>query len=137
MGDGTTSLHDFFKDAEIIHSYSRAEAIEDGFLVDVTETAKEAGISFHTAMTRTVFDKYVAVPKGVRMQDEKGRLWDICWMLAWACRKASANQSVIWFRLHVRNDNRDRTPPEITLKAVCSPGDTMAPVITIMLRDED
>jgi hypothetical protein len=105
--------------------------------VDVSETASEAGIKFHTAMTRTVWSKYVQVPKGVRLQDEKGRLWDICWMLAWACRNSAAGQSVIWFRLHVRNDNRDRTPPLITLKAVCGPADDGSPCITIMLREED
>jgi hypothetical protein len=43
------------------------------------------------------------------------------------------------FGLHVRNDNRDRTPPLVNLKAVCGPRDSddPAPAITIMLRDED
>ena len=30
----------FWDDAEIISSYTRAQAIEDGVLVDVTDTAK-------------------------------------------------------------------------------------------------
>ncbi len=43
------------------------------------------------------------------------------------------------FRLHVWNDNRDRTPPLVTLKAVCGPRDIgdPTPAISIMLRDED
>jgi len=43
------------------------------------------------------------------------------------------------FQLHVRNDNRDRTPPLVTLKAVCGPRDIddPAPAITVMLCDED
>ena len=43
------------------------------------------------------------------------------------------------FGLHVWNDNRDRTPPLVTLKAVCGPRDIGDPIpaISIMLRDED
>jgi len=37
----------------------------------------------------------------------------------------------------VRNDNRDRTPPLVRLKALCGPGDQSEPVITIMLPVED
>jgi hypothetical protein len=131
-----TSLHDFFCDAEVIHSYSRAQAIEDGVLVDVSEVAREAGIKFPVAITRAVFEKCVAIPKGVRLQDEKGRLWDVVYMLSDACRR-SRSTDLIHYQLHVRNDNRDRTPPLVQLKAVCGPGDTMAPVITVMLPDED
>ena len=35
-----------FEDFTLIHSYSRQQAIEDGVLVDVTEQARETGISF-------------------------------------------------------------------------------------------
>jgi hypothetical protein len=118
----------------VISAYSRAEAIRDGVLVDVSETAREAGIRFSTAVTRPVWEKYVAVPPGVRGQDEAGRLWDICWMLRCAIQQ-SRGGSEIAVRLYVRNDNR--RPRLVTLKAVCGPGDDMEPVITVMLPDED
>ena len=38
---------------------------------------------------------------------------------------------------HVRNDNRDRTPPLVRLKALCGPGDQGEPVITVLLPEED
>jgi hypothetical protein len=41
------------------------------------------------------------------------------------------------FGVHVRNDNRERTPPLVRLKAVCGPGDQGEPVITVMLPGED
>jgi hypothetical protein len=41
------------------------------------------------------------------------------------------------FRVHVRNDNRERTPPLVALKAVCGPGDQAEPVVTVMMPDED
>ena len=41
------------------------------------------------------------------------------------------------FAVHVRNDNRERTPPLVRLKALCGPGDDAEPVITVLLPDED
>jgi hypothetical protein len=124
----------FWEGAEIIDAYSRAQAIEDGVLVDVSSVAREAGIRFPVAMTRTVWSKYVEVPEGVKCQDESGRLWDILWMFR---TQAPRGGDTLLFKLHVRNDNRERTPPLVTLKAVCGPGDTPEPVITIMLPEED
>ena len=40
------------------------------------------------------------------------------------------------FGVHVRNDNRDHTPPLARLKAQCGPGDAGEPVITVLLPDE-
>jgi hypothetical protein len=37
------------------------------------------------------------------------------------------------FGVHVRNDNRERTPPLVRLKALCGPGDQGEPVLTVML----
>jgi hypothetical protein len=61
----------------VIYNYTRAQAVADGFQVEVTKVAREAGITFPVFLTRTVFDAYVAVPPGVEAQDEAGRLWDI------------------------------------------------------------
>ena len=120
----------------VIFSYSRAQAIADGVLVDVTETAKEAGMKYHTALTEAVWREYVAVPDGVVGQDEQGRLWDILWMLRCAiARDKRTEASRIDFQLLVRNDNR--RPEDVTLKALCGPGDEAEPVITIMLTHED
>jgi hypothetical protein len=38
-----------FSDDDLIYSYTRAQAIEDGVLVDVSEMAREGGIRFHVA----------------------------------------------------------------------------------------
>jgi hypothetical protein len=43
---------------------------------------------------------------------------------------------VVLFALHVRNDNRERTPPLVRLEAVCGPGHEGEPVITVMLANE-
>jgi len=38
----------------VIDAYSRAQAIEDGVLVDVSATAREAGLRYPVALTRAV-----------------------------------------------------------------------------------
>jgi hypothetical protein len=62
---------------KVVFTYTRLQAVADGFQVDVTKTAKEAGIKFPMFLTRAVFDLYVAVPPDVTGQDEAGRLWDV------------------------------------------------------------
>ena len=119
---------------KIIHSYTRAEAIEDGFLVDVSDTAKEAGFRYPVALTRTVYDRYVEVPEGVEGQDESGRLWDILFMCRQAIKR-SDGEAVCLFTLLVRNDNRRLEA--VRLKAVCGPNDDLSPCITVMMPDED
>ena len=127
----------FWDDAEVISSYSRAQAIEDGVLVDVSTVAKEAGIKFPVAMTATVWGQYVEVPEGVTCQDESGRLWDIVWMFR--CAAAKFDGDTLLFKLYVRNQNRQRLTRQdlVTLKAICGPGDNGEPVVTIMTPEED
>lgn len=123
----------FWDDAEIISTYSRAQAIDDGTLVDLTEWAKETGIKFPLAVTREVWNQYIDVPEGVECQDERGRAHDVLWMFACAAKRFSGSE--LRYQLYVRNDNR--RPKLVTLKAVCGPGDDPRPVITIMLPEQD
>lgn len=117
----------------VIFSYTRAEAIADGVLIDVSEMAREAGIRLPTAVTSTVWADYVQVPEGVTCQDEKGRLWDILNMLRYAAKEYEGDE--LLFAVLVKNDNQG--PKLVSLKAIIGPGDTWDPVITIMLPHED
>ena len=127
----------FWDGAEVIYAYTRAQALEDGVLVDVSEMAKEAGIKFPVALTSAVYGKYVEVPHGITGQDEGGRLWDILWIFR--CAAGRCQGDTLRFQLYVRNHNRERLDHRdlVTLKAVCGPGDQGEPVITIMLPDQD
>jgi hypothetical protein len=123
---------------KVIFAYTRKQAIADGVLVDVSETAKEAGFKIPVALTHAVWAEYVVVPEGVQCQDEAGRLWDILWMcLVKISRSQNRDSSETLFQLHVRNDNHEGEPPLVTLKAHCGPADDSKPVLTIMLPDED
>ena len=120
----------------LIYAYTRAQAIADGVLVDVSKLAREAGFKIPVAVTCGVWAECVAVPKGVLCQDETGRLWDVLMMLRHAIAKNSDGERVD-FALHVRNDNEERTPPLVSLYALCGPGDDAEPVVTVMLPTED
>jgi hypothetical protein len=122
---------------DVIYSYTRAQAIADGFQVDVSQSAREAGIRFPVFLTRTVFDAYVKVPEGIEGQDEAGRLWDILTMVRFAIHKAAPDQTRLTFNLFVRNQPRRREL--VQLAAFCGPldSDKPAPAITVMMIGED
>jgi hypothetical protein len=122
---------------EVIFAYTRKQAIADGNQVDVSTTAKEAGIKFPMFLTRAVFDAYVAVPRDVTGQDETGRLWDIVWMTRLGILRTRPGADRIPIALYVRNDNR--AARLVKLIAICGPLDIddPQPAITVMLPDED
>jgi hypothetical protein len=125
-----------FENADLIHRDTRADALRDGVLIDVSAVAREAGVRWPVALTSAVWERCVAVPPGVACQDEAGRLWDLVWMLVCAIR-CGVSRPEVRFGVHVRNSNRGGTPPLVGLKAMCGPGDGGEPVITAMLPDED
>ena len=119
----------------LIHSYSRREAVEDGVLIDVTATAKEAGFRYPVALTSAAWATCVYVPDGVPGQDETGRLWDVLTMLRHASRSAGVDVSTLHFDVLVLNDGT--VPKPVRLKAVCGPDNDLSPCLTVMLPEED
>ncbi len=120
-----------------IHVYTRGQAIADGTLVDVTDQAQEVGIKLPTAVTREVWEAYVALSDVARDagNDERGRLHDILWMFRCAAVRAPKDASELLYELLVVTENPD--PTLVTLKAICGPGDDFRPVITILLPEQD
>ena len=126
----------------VISVYTRAQAIEDGIIVDVSETAREAGFNIPVAITRTVWDRLVALPEGYRgFQDERGRLWDVLWMARHYALRASDSDRVTMCVLvrDIRKDLRDSNrPPRKHFPIVAiGAGDDGSPVITIMFPEDD
>lgn len=132
--------HESDKDSlfgKIIYSYTRRQAIADGFQVDVTQTAKEAGVRFPVYLTRAVLDNYVAVPAGVTGQDEASRLWDVAWLLRFAILRAKPGINRISVALYIRNDNRAANLVKLIATCGAHDIDDPQPAITVMLPDED
>ena len=96
----------------VIYQYTRSQAIADGFQIEVTKTAAEAGIRFPVFITRGVYEQCVAVPPGVTGQDEAGRLWDVVWMLRFAIIRSQPGTSRLTVALYVRNSDSHPRPPD-------------------------
>ena len=123
---------------ETICGYSRAQAIEDGILVDVStyRETKELGFKFPITLTEAVWAKCVETPENTAGQSIQGRLWDVLWMFRMGIKRNQGDISILNFKLHVQN-NESKPAELVELKAICGPGDNGEPVITIMFPDED
>lgn len=130
-----------FDDWTVIHRYTRAQAIADGVLVDVTEQARETGFKFPVALTRAVWEDCVAwsdadTNRKAYPQSESGRLWDVLWMARLAAMRARGPET-LYKIVRVPRDGRAIEVTEVQLKIHIGPGDTPDPVITIMQPNED
>src|SRR5438477_5396663 len=99
------SSSDFW--GEPIHAYTRAQAIADGVMVDLTSATddrdqllcQQAGFKVPVAITRAAWaetveagGKWTPTDDGERLELEggqslTGRLWDVLWMMRLACDK--------------------------------------------------
>lgn len=134
---------------EPISCYSRAQAIDDGMLVDLStgeagDLCREAGIRYPLAMTAEAWaqtigrdthevDGELVFPSG---QDYKGRLWDVCTMMKFAIRCSRGGEQRIDFRVSVWDVKRGDVVP-VALSVVVGPADDGEPCLTVMLPHED
>jgi hypothetical protein len=137
-----SEMMDSYFGGEVIHAYTRGQALTDSALVDVTEIAREAGFTAPVAVTRAVWERHIAWTdedrarkRGRAFCDQEGRKWDCVWMAAQAMRRHRGEPSC-YFRLlsHVR-EGRAYAPREVTLFLQFGGGDNGEPVATICLQD--
>lgn len=127
-----------FEGAPIISAYTRAQAIEDGVLVDVSPVAREAGFTVPVALTAAAHADAVEWDSASGAhQDTTGRLWDVLTMarLGAAQHQHSDRAPFRVIRIPNRPDAVRATLTELVLHI--GPGDDPSPVITIMRPDED
>ena len=132
--------HPFF--GEVISTYTRAQAIDDGVLIDAGPMAKEAGYRWPVALTAAVWSDCVAWTdadsEAQVHQDQSGRLWDVLFMGAYAIRTQGGGGDRLNFSLYrVPRDGVSTEPELMTLKLIVGPGDDGQPVMTILLPQED
>jgi hypothetical protein len=121
---------------DIIYSYTRKQALEDGVLIDVTETAKEAGFVIPVAVTNGLYAEYIEPSESLKNlgQTTNGRLWDVLFMLHLKIHNCPKANTVIYT---VAFEKENGMTDEINLKAVIDGGDDGNPVLTIMKENED
>jgi len=130
----------FSAEDDIISTYTRREAIEDGALVALDPgVAREAGIRLPVAVSLRVHAECIALTPAAEAawNDVRGRTWDVLYMAAGAMRRAAKASDVgsVIFELYVVRDAIEPTPTH--LKATIGPGDDGEPVITILFPEED
>lgn len=153
------------ENVEVISVYTRAQAIDDGFLVELADienrkgekeiakmigqlyTLQAAGredLTLSVCTTNTVFTNYIALTSAAKdmQNDIDGRAWDVLWMMRGAFRRAftalKQNGTTVesgLFELYVVSKRRQAT--RTVLKMVLGPDDEGKPCITIMMPNED
>jgi len=117
---------------ETIYSYSRAQAIEDGVLVDLSQVESIRHSWKHPfACTSAV---WAIVEEALRkpQYDLTGICHDVAMIAKLAIRNDDASRESDQVRFEVIIDGTRHT-----MKLHIGPGDTAAPVLTLMLPYED
>lgn len=94
----------------LIFSYTRKQAIEDGVLIDVSEStmAREAGFKTPVVLTVGVND-LVKVPQELEgIQNYEGRLWDTLFLAAHAFVKFKGDRHLVPFNVIYQISKRKR-----------------------------
>lgn len=116
---------------EVIDTYSRAQAIADGVLVDLTDTARKYGFRYPVACTEGVWSGAIA-GNNEDETETRTNIRALLLKLYDAIRAGNGGDE-----LHFRAVNRRNPSAPINLWAKCHPGDNAEPVLTIMLEGED
>lgn len=131
------ALYELFGD--VIHTYTRAQAIDDGFLVNFSDPESDTAdvcrqhYKFPIAGTSAVFEVMRKAVENPRYcNDYAGILHDMLSMSKIMCRKIS--DSEIMFRVIIQGAGRSKYHD---FKLVVGPGDQGEGVITILMPHED
>ncbi len=125
-----------FDDADIIHAYSRAEALEDGDLVDLSALAPDVcrqHFKYPVACTAAVWNIIDrAIKNEKQCNDLKGVIHDVLTMSKHPTERIDPTQHL--FKVIITGAAREST---FTFQMVCGPGDSAEPVLTVMLPGEN
>lgn len=143
MAEAQTTEYEDSLFGEIIYSYTRADQLADGEMIDVTETAREAGFRAPMALSRAVWEDCVAwTDEDARRkprvcQDESGRLWDVVFVAGVYARALRQSHEVTYTIKRIPRPGFGRRQV-VQLKLVLGAGDPQGnPVFTIMFPEED
>lgn len=122
---------------EPVNIYTRAQAIEDGVLVDISDYGSEMGLKYPSAVTNTLYEKYLNADNILKEygQSTKGRILDMLTMFVLAVKNAKTDTDTIIFKTIFFN--RDLQEELVKIKCIIGPGDDPKPVFTFMFPEED
>ena len=119
----------------VIHSCTRAQALANGILIDVTETGKEVGFKLPVAITEPLQNRLTPTRAEAAIgQNYDDRLWNVLWLAAFTIKLADRGTDTVSFTVMQREvDAKSGRPQnvELRLQAVCGPVLEGTPVIMI------
>lgn len=120
-------------DADLVHAYTRRQALADGVLVDVMEAASPAGMlggfKVPVAVTAAVWAAVEAIPASLDgLADARGRLHDVLWMARVAAQRLPGQSGGDFEVILPFRGTRKRVQ---TLRIEVGPDDDGAPCVTI------
>ena len=118
---------------DVIYTYTRNNMLEDGFIIDVTTSAKAHGFKIPVGITKNVWDEFIEIDKV--LEDNEVRLNNILQM-AFPAAKNNLNVDRVYFKVMCVNGNNGILE-EVSLIMSCGPADDLTPCITIMCSDDD
>ena len=138
-------LDEFF-DSKPIFVYTRANAIDDGVLVEISNEQghpelaallKEVGFKLNTCMTAAAYHETVACGEADRAfgQSEVGRLWDVLMLIRHGMSRPEVVDRVDFKVSVFRGDTQQHEV--VDMYALCHGGDAGEPCVTVMLAHED
>ena len=142
MSKASTDRTDESFFGEVISTYTRAQALEDGVLVDAGSLPTEAGFKLPVSLTSAVWSDCVAWTESDSrqnpFQDQSGRLYDVLFMAAFAIRTSADFGDRLLYELYrIPRDGFSTEAKPVTLKLIIGPGDHGEPVMTILFPNED
>lgn len=123
---------------EFMIAYTRAQALEDGVLIDLSEWASSrtgfvGGFKIPVAVTAAVWSDVESIPsRDQGCQDVRGRAHDVLCIASLAARQ-NPNANAVTFRVLLSVGDKS----EVIYRLVIGPGDHGEPVATIMQLGED
>jgi len=126
----------------IISSYSRADAIEDGVLIDAMigdfESVSRQHYKYPVAMTAGVFAIIEKAVNTKKYCNDYAGIWhDILHMAKQGRDIAGGTGKEIVVYIQRFHNNPFHAQNKETFHILCGPGDNAEPVLTVMLPNED
>jgi hypothetical protein len=117
-----------FSEMDVISTYTRQQAIEDGVLVDLSRLfPQECKLyKFPVACTASVF---ALAETAANFGSMHATIWDLIFMSQSGIVKRLGESGVL-FRVILGGKTH-------TFQCICGPGDSLEPVLTIMMENED
>jgi hypothetical protein len=125
-----------FSDDPIIFSYTRADALADGVLIDLSPVAQTYGFKLPLAISDALYHGYAMPPEGLlgQGQSPEGRLHDLLTLAMMAARKSLGEDRVYFDVAFLMKPGKPRALVRVVLHV--GSGDRGEAVLTLCLPED-